>query len=153
MPGKRRRPEGRKETWRGKSWGGKKSLDVSGLPATFLVEEGLGMRKDEILVLAAGEEADLIVYDQIMGRPPEGVPERDRGDEHVRRYSTDIRHAERVLLRIVTEGGWAYVPGKPGSESVIIVFRDDRGRQVQAAAPTKALAICRAALLTREDSA
>src|ERR1700730_10744415 len=118
--------------------------------------EGLSMRKDEILVLAAGEEADLIVYDQIMGRPPEGVPERDRGDEHVRRYSTDIRHAERVLLRIVTEGGWAYVPAKSGSESVIIGFRDDRGRQVEAAAPTKALAICRAALLTvltREDSA
>ncbi len=114
------------------------------------------MRKDEILDLSAGEEADLIVYDRIMGRPPEGVPDRDRGDEHVRRYSTDIRHAERVLLRIVTEGGWAYVPGKPGSEPVIIAFRDDRGREVEATAPTRALAICRAALLTvlsRENSA
>ena len=106
------------------------------------------MQKDEILGLPPGEEADLIVYDRIMGRPPAGVPERERGDEHVRRYSTDIRHAERVLLRIVTEGGWAYVPAKPGAEPVVVVFRDGAGRQVEAEAPTKALAICRAALLT-----
>jgi len=114
------------------------------------------MRNEEILGMAAGEEADLIVYDRIMGRPPEDVPNRERGDEHVRRYSTDIRHAERVLLRIVTEGGWAYVPAKPGAELVMVAFRDNGGREVRATAPTKALAICRAALLTviaREGSA
>jgi hypothetical protein len=31
---------------------------------------------------------------------------------------------------------------------VTIVFREDAGRQMEASAPTKALAICRAALLT-----
>jgi hypothetical protein len=105
------------------------------------------MRAEEIFELSAGEELDLLIYDRVMGRPSNDGS-LDRGDEHMRRYSTDIRHAERVLLRIVTGGRWSYVPPDPGAFPVTIAFREESGRRVEASAPNKALAICRAALLT-----
>ncbi len=106
------------------------------------------MNRREVAGFRAGEELDLLVYDRIMGRPPRGSVDRDRGDDRVRRYSTDIRHAERVLLRIVTEGEWSYLSPETPSAIPAVAFRRADGREARADGPTRAVAICRAALRT-----
>ena len=93
-----------------------------------------------------------MVYDRIMARPPRGATDRERGDDGVRRYSTDVRHAEQVLLRIVTDGPWAYVPPDSACAAPAVVLRAPDGRAVRGEGATRALAICRAALLTTVEN-
>lgn len=100
--------------------------------------------------MPAGPELDELVFEHVMGKAFPGA-DGPAPDDRPRPYSSDERSAQRVGLRLARVLGMTFWHRFPRAYPVQMELRTKNGKSVFASGETKALAICRAALLALRE--